>query len=59
MKWTEDHHLKLCGKDLILELFKHPKNSKERGEIWEQVAFYLSILKSPEVSKRSVRLTLL
>ena len=63
MKWTEDHDLKLCGEVLLLEPFRHPKNSKERGEIWGQIALNLSTLENPKfkVSKRSVRdrLTLL
>ena len=63
MKWTEDHDLTLCGEVLLQEPFKHPKNSKERGEIWGQIAVNLNSLASPtfKVSKRSVRdrLTLL
>ena len=57
MKWTEDHDLKLCGEVLLLEPFRHPKNSKERGEIWSQIALNLSTLENPKfkVSKRSVR----
>ena len=34
MKWTEDHDLTLYGKVLLKEPFKHPKNSKERGDVW-------------------------
>lgn len=63
MKWTEDHDLTLCGEVLLQEPFKHPKNSKERGEVWRQIALNLNSLASPifKVSKRSVRdrLTLL
>ena len=63
MKWTEDHDLTLCGEVLLQEPFKHPKNSKERGEVWAQIALNLNSLASPifKVSKRSVRdrLTLL
>ena len=63
MKWTEDHDLTLCGEVLLQEPFKYPKNSKERGEIWGQIALNLNSLASPifKVSKRSVRdrLTLL
>lgn len=63
MKWTEDHDLTLCGEVLLQEPFKHPKNSKERGEVWGQIALNLNSLASPifKVSKRSVRdrLTLL
>ena len=63
MKWTNDHDLTLCGEVLLMEPFKHPKNSKERGEIWGQIALNLNKLASPKfkVSKRSVRdrLTLL
>lgn len=63
MKWTEDHDLTLCGEVLLQEPFKHPNNSKERGEVWGQIALNLNSLASPifKVSKRSVRdrLTLL
>ena len=63
MKWTEDHDLTLCGEVLLQEPFKHPKNSKERGEVWGQIALNLHNFASPifKVSKRSVRnrLTLL
>ena len=44
MKWTEDHDLTLCGEVLLQEPFKHPKNSKERGEIWGQIAVNLTAL---------------
>ena len=63
MKWTEVHDLTLCGEVLLQEPFKHPKNSKERGEVWGQIALNLNSLASPifKVTKRSVRdrLTLL
>ena len=63
MKWTEDHDLTLCVEVFLQEPFKHPKNSKERGEVWGQIALNLNSLASPifKVSKRSVRdrLTLL
>jgi len=57
MKWTEDHDLTLCGKVLLQEPFKHPKNSKERGEVWGQIALNLNSLASPifKVSKRLVQ----
>ena len=63
MKWTVEHDLTLCGEVLLQEPFKHPKNSKERGEVWSNVAVNLNSLENPsfKVSKRSVRdrLTLL
>ena len=63
MKWTVEHDLTLCGEVLLQEPFKHPKNSKERGEVWSNIAVNLNSLKNPsfKVSKRSVRdrLTLL
>jgi len=57
MKWTKDHDLTLCGEVLLQEPFKHPKNSKERGEVWRQIALNLNSLASPifKLSKRSVR----
>ena len=63
MKWSEEHDLMLCREVLALEPFKYPKQSKERGEIWGEVAVSLNGTSSPKfkVSKRSVRdrLTLL
>ena len=63
MKSTEDHDLIVGGKVLLQEPFKHPKNSKERGDVWGQIALNLNSRASPtfKVSKRSVRdrLTLL
>ena len=63
MKWIVQHDLTLCGEVLLQEPFKHPKNSKERGEVWSNIAVSLNSLENPsfKVSKRSVRdrLTLL
>ena len=63
MEWTGDHDLTLYGQVLLQEPFKHPKNSKERGDLWGQRALNHNSLSSPilKVSKRSVkdRLTLL
>ena len=57
MEWSESHDLALCGEVLLLEPFKYPKRSKERGEIWGQIALNLNSVNSPKfkVSKRSVR----
>ena len=57
MEWSENHDLALCGEVLLLEPFKYPKRSKERGEIWGQIALNLNSVNSPKfkVSKRSVR----
>ncbi|XP_022794182.1 probable serine/threonine-protein kinase DDB_G0267686 [Stylophora pistillata] len=63
MKWSEEHDLMLCREVLLLEPFKHPRQSKERGKIWGEIALSLNGISSPnfKVSKRSVRdrLTLL
>ena len=63
MKWSDEHDLMLCREVLLLEPFKHPRQSKERGEIWGEIALSLNSISSPKfkVSKRSVRdrLTLL
>ena len=57
MEWSESHDLALCGEVLLLEPFKYPKRSKERGEIWGRIALNLNSVNSPKfkVSKRSVR----
>ena len=53
----------LCREVLLLEPFEHPRQSKERGEIWGEIAVSLNGISSPKfkVSKFSVRdrLTLL
>ena len=63
MECSESHDLALCKEVLVLEPFKYPKRSKERGQIGGPIAVNLNSLRSPKfrVSKRSVRdkLTLL
>lgn len=53
----------LCREVLVLEPWQFPKQSKERGDVWGEVALRLNGASSPKfkVSKRSVRdrLTLL
>ena len=63
MKWSEEHDLMLCREVLVIEPFKYPKQSRERGIIWGEIAQNLNGLSSPKftVRTRSVRhrLTLL
>ena len=63
MKWSEEHDLMLCREVLVMEPFKHPKQSRETGEIWGEIAQNLNGLSVPKftVRTRSVRdrLTLL
>ena len=63
MEWTELHDLNLCKEVLVVEPWKRPYRSKERGDLWKDIAANLnasSHLKF-KVSKRSLRdrLTLL
>ena len=46
-----------CGEVLLLEPYKHPRQSKERGEIWGEIAQSLNSIISPKFkfSKRFVR----
>ena len=46
MKWSEEHDLMLCREVLLLEPFKHPRQSKERGEIWGEIALSLNSVSS-------------
>ena len=57
IKWTEDHDITLSGDVLLQKPFKHPKNRKERSEIWGQIAVNLNSPVSPtfRVSRRSLR----
>ena len=63
MEWTELHDLNLCEEVLVVEPWKHPYRSKERGDSWNEIANNLNASEHPtfKVSKRSVRdrLTLL
>ena len=53
----------LCREVLVMEIFKYPKRSKERGEIWQKISTCLNSTSAIKftVNKRSVRdrLTLL
>ena len=53
----------LCREVLVMEIFKYPKRSKERGELWHKIATSLNNTSTIKfsVNKRSVRdrLTLL
>ena len=57
IEWSESHDLVLCGEVQLLEPFRYPKRSKERGEIWGRIALNLNSVNSSKfkVSKRSVR----
>ena len=54
MKWTVEHDLTLCGEVLLQEPFKHPKNSKDKGEIWSNVAVNLNSLENPSFSVKEI-----
>ena len=60
---TELHDLNLFEEFLVVEPWKHPYRSKERGDSWNEIANNLNASDHPtfKVSKRSVRdrLTLL
>ena len=63
MEWSEKHDVVLCREVLLMEPYQHPYRSKERGDVWNQIALNLNGLDDPKftVNKRSVRdrLTLL
>ena len=63
MEWSEKHDVVLCREVLVMEPYQHPYRSKERGDVWNQIALNLNILDHPKfkINKRSVRdrLTLL
>ena len=63
MEWSEKHDVVLCREMLVMEPYQHPYRSKERGDVWNQIALNLNGLDHPKfkVNKRSVRdrLTLL
>ena len=63
MEWTDKQDINLCGEVLVMEPYQYPYRSKERGDVWNNIAIKLNGLVHPrfKVSKRSVRdrLTLL
>ena len=60
MEWSEKHDVVLCREVLVMEPYQHPYRSKERGDVWNQIALNLNGLDHPKfkVNKRSVRDTL-
>lgn len=63
MGWSDKHDRTLCREVLVKEPYQYPYRSKERGDVWNNIAINLNGLDHPrfEVNKRSVRdrLTLL
>ncbi|KAK3712971.1 hypothetical protein QZH41_000636 [Actinostola sp. cb2023] len=57
MKWSEKHDIALCREVLVMEPFQFPYRSKERGEVWNEIANNLNGLVELKfkVTKRSVR----
>ena len=57
MEWSEKHDVVLCREVLVMEPYQHPYRSKERGDVWNQIALNLNGLDHPKfkVNKRSVR----
>ena len=63
MEWSDKHDITLCREILVMEPYQYPYRSKERGDVWNNIAINLNGLDHPrfKVNKRSVRdrLTLL
>ena len=38
MECSDKHDLVLCQEVLVMEPYQHPYRSKERGDIWNQIA---------------------
>ena len=59
MEWSDKHDLVLCREVFMLwnHGYQHPYKSKERGDVWNQIAVNLSGLDHPKikVNKRSMR----
>ena len=51
--------LYFCREVPLLEPFKHPRQSKERGEIWDEIAMSLNSIISPKFISVRDRLALL
>ncbi|XP_044179772.1 capping protein inhibiting regulator of actin dynamics-like [Acropora millepora] len=63
MEWTDKHDITLGREVLVMYPYQYPYRSKERGDVWNNIAINLNGLDHPrfKFSKRSVRdrLTLL
>ena len=63
MKWSEEHDLMRCREVLVMEPIKYPKQSRQRGGIWGEIAQNLNGLSLPKFTVRTLsvrdRLTLL
>ena len=57
MEWSDKHDITLCREVLVMEPYQYPYRSKERGEVWNNIAINLNGLDHPrfKVNKRSVR----
>ena len=42
MEWTELHHLNLCEEVSVVEPWKHPRRSTERGNLWNDIGANLN-----------------
>lgn len=60
MEWSDKHDVVLCREVLVMEPYQHPYRSKERGDVWNQIAIHLNGLDDQKfkVNKRSVRVRL-
>ena len=59
IKWSEEHDFTLCREVPLLEPFRHPRQSKERGKIWGEIAMSLNSIISPKFISVRDRLALL
>ena len=57
MSWSNEHDVYLCREVLLVELYNHKPNPRERGSAWEFISENLNAMKevSMNVNKRSVR----
>ena len=57
MEWSDKHDLVLRREVLVMESYQHPYRSKDRGDVWNQIAVNLSGLDylKFKVNKRCMR----
>ena len=55
--WSEKHDIALCREVLVLDPFQFPYRSRERGDVWNEIANNLNAMTEIrfKINKRSVR----
>ena len=59
MVWTDSHDILLCREILVKNPFMYKKSSPQRGQVWQEIAKNLSLIRKPnfkiDLDQRAVR----